>query len=199
MIPQLNLSAGSSLNSDAPGYGQMSQSLEWYDCDQTRRTENETCCWFSKLLPAGNKMVDLQGVSAMWVNRLKEQREHRICKSLLSYFWCKSPLQIQFGHFCLCCWAYITMKNVSNWISVKLTVAVSECRSVNLVWEDAAIWDMVSMLYTSECALALHLHNALFLLLLWRKLLQNLEPFICFYGDSAFLTFSHFFSLLCLK
>lgn len=86
MIPQLNLSAGSSLNSDAPGYGQMSQSLEWYDCDQTRRTENETCCWFSKLLPAGNKMVDLQGVSAMWVNRLKEQREHRICKSLLSYF-----------------------------------------------------------------------------------------------------------------
>lgn len=85
MIPRLYLFTGSSLKSDALGYGQTLETLKWYDWDQIGRTEDETCCWFSKLLPAGNKIVDLQGVSAMWVNQLKEQREHRICKSLLSY------------------------------------------------------------------------------------------------------------------
>lgn len=68
--------------SDASGYTDKRQTLKLCNREQIWRTENETCCRFTKTLPGGNKMLDQQGVSAMWVNQLREHQQPSIWRSL---------------------------------------------------------------------------------------------------------------------
>ena len=143
---RLYLLTAGTVKSDASGYMDKHQTPKWCNCKQIWRTEKETRCWFTRLFPAGNKILDQQEFSAMWVNQLKEQREHRICKSSFHIsngvipfpqIWCR------FRHFCLCYWALITMQtNFNCGLVPQLTVRENESRSINLELEDAAIWDI---------------------------------------------------------
>lgn len=150
------------------------------------RRQTLQCYNCKLLLPVGNKIANHQGFSVMWVSKLKEQLRHRICKSAFTFpkaqsLLCKYDMAIwQFAH---------------SWISVQLTLRASRTRSIP--WTRWAIWH-ISMVNIHKLQNALWLSpppQSIVSLAVWRE--AHLELFICFYGDSAFLTFSHFLWLLC--